>query len=82
VIFSTPVDIAANTIYVASYHATSGGYAADLNYFNNSFDNAPLHAPSTTTASGNGVFLYGSGGFPFKTGGAANYWVDVILMPN
>ena len=31
--FATPVTIASNTVYVASYHANSGHYSADLNYF-------------------------------------------------
>ena len=43
--FATPVPITANTIYVASYHASGGHYAADQSYFTNSgVDNAPLHA--------------------------------------
>src|SRR5207253_1823553 len=31
--FSAPVPITANTTYVASYHTTTGHYAADANYF-------------------------------------------------
>ena len=43
--FSTPVTIAANTTYVASYFAPVGHYSADSNYFaGTGVDNAPLHA--------------------------------------
>ncbi len=31
--FSTPVPVTANTVYVASYHTTTGHYAANLNFF-------------------------------------------------
>ena len=45
VLFATPVAIAANTVYVASYHANGGHYSADPDYFAKSgFDNPPLHA--------------------------------------
>ena len=41
--FATPVAIAANTTYVASYHAPNGHYAEDDNYFASSgVDTAPL----------------------------------------
>src|SRR4026207_2041443 len=41
--FSQPVAVTANTTYVASYHAPSGGYALDLLYFNTAaFTNGPL----------------------------------------
>ena len=33
VLFATPVAIASNTVYVASYHANNGHYSADVNYF-------------------------------------------------
>jgi hypothetical protein len=44
-------------------------------------DNGVLHALSNTAAGGNGVYLYGSGGFPSQTYLATNYWVDVVLAP-
>src|SRR5262249_39747193 len=45
VTLSSPVAIAANTTYVASYYAPAGGYAANTNFFVSSgIDNAPLHA--------------------------------------
>ncbi|MET0534855.1 MAG: DUF4082 domain-containing protein, partial [Steroidobacter sp.] len=49
------------------------------NYFSNSRDSAPLHAPSTTVANGNGVFRYGASSFPDQSFNATNYWVDVVF---
>jgi len=82
VTLASPVTIAANTTYVASYH-TSGAYVATANYFTTAFTNGPLTAPSTTTAGGNGVYSYGGtttvGIFPTSTYGASNYWADVVF---
>ncbi len=82
--FSTPVAIAANTTYVASYFAPDGHYAADVNYFANSgVSNGPLDAPASTLANGNGLYLYGSSGaFPTNTYSGTNYWVDVVFSPS
>ena len=80
-LFATPVDIAANTVYVASYFAPAGNYAADSGYFVNAYDNAPLHAPATGASGGNGVYVYGASGFPTSTFNANNYWVDVLFEP-
>ena len=83
VTFATPVAISANTLYVASYHTTVGYYAVNSNYFANSADNAPLHAPVDTTTSHNGLYVYGSGGiFPTSSYNKSNYWVDVAFIPN
>ena len=79
--FATPVAIAANTVYVVSYLAPNGRYAADNNYFAaKGFDNAPLHALQTGISGGNGVYAYGSGPtFPTLTYQSSNYWVDVVF---
>jgi fibronectin type 3 domain-containing protein len=78
--FSTPVPISANTIYVASYHTNVGRYAGDNNYFATSgVDTPPLHALPNSTTGGNGVYRYGSSGFPDQTYQASNYWVDVVF---
>ena len=79
--FSSPVPIAANTLYVAAYHAPVGGYAVDLNYFTGvSVDNGVLHAPDNVAVAGNGVYAYGSSGqFPSQAFNASNYWVDVVF---
>jgi hypothetical protein len=78
--FSSPVAIAANTTYVASYHASSGHYADDASYFTNAFDNSPLHGLANGISGGNGVFSYGTGPtFPTSTINSSNYWVDVVF---
>ena len=82
VLFATPVAIASNTVYVASYHANNGHYSADLNYFcDKGVDNPPLHALMNGVFGGNGVYRYGASSvFPNQTWNAANYWVDVMFQ--
>ena len=81
VLFATPVAIASNTVYVASYHANDGHYSADPNYFLTGVDNPPLHALANGVSGGNGVYAYGlSSVFPTQTWNAANYWVDVVFQ--
>jgi len=78
--FASPVPIAANTVYVASYHAPNGRYAGEAAYFaSTGVDRAPLHALQNGVSGGNGVYLYGAGGFPTDTFNSANYWVDVVF---
>jgi WD40 repeat protein/chitodextrinase len=80
--FTTPVEITANTVYVASYHAPNGRYAEDVGYFATAgVDNGPLHALQDGESGGNGVYLYGAGGFPNNTWQSSNYWVDVVFQP-
>jgi hypothetical protein len=80
--FGTPVAVTTNTTYIVSYHTTSGGYSVNQNYFTTAgYDNAPLHALASSTSGGNGVYLYGSGGFPTNSYLATNYWVDVVFVP-
>ncbi len=79
-LFATPVSIAANTTYVASYHAPNGKYAVDTPYFASSgVDNPPLRALANGVDGPNGVYLYGPSGFPTSSFNAANYWVDVVF---
>jgi serine/threonine protein kinase len=59
----TPVAIQANTTYVVSYHTTVGRYAATGAYFGSPIVNGPLTALADGAAGGNGVYLYGAGGF-------------------
>ncbi|MEV4275083.1 DUF4082 domain-containing protein [Actinoplanes xinjiangensis] len=79
--FATPVPITANRFYIVSYHTTTGHYSADNNGFAQARDNGPLHAPADTPEKSNGLFRYGSGGFPTSTFAATNYWVDVTFTP-
>ncbi|MFG3442160.1 DUF4082 domain-containing protein [Nonomuraea sp. NPDC047897] len=81
--FSPPVEIQANTTYVASYHTTVGRYSITRPYFTSAFTNGPLTAPSSGAAGGNGVYTYGAANaFPTETYQATNYWVDVVFQPS
>ncbi len=79
--FATPVAVTANTLYVASYLAPAGRYAADSGYFTAAgVDNAPLHAPANGVSGSNGIYAYAAGStFPTSTYLASNYWVDVVF---
>ncbi|MGO9211040.1 MAG: N,N-dimethylformamidase beta subunit family domain-containing protein [Terriglobales bacterium] len=87
---SSPVAIAANTPYVASYHTTVGHYSSDANYFATAGVNSPpLHALQNGVSGANGVFTYDiTAGctptvqpcFPATTFNSANYWVDVVFQ--
>ncbi|MGJ0483987.1 MAG: N,N-dimethylformamidase beta subunit family domain-containing protein [Methylomicrobium sp.] len=77
--FAQPVAITANTTYIASYLAPVGRYSADSGYFTTTRTNGPLTALSNADSGGNGVYLYGSGGFPTNTFQSTNYWVDVLF---
>ncbi len=78
--FATPVTIAANTTYVASYHTTSGNYSITEPYFTSQYNNGPLHMLADGSSGGNGVYRYtGSPAFPNSSYMASNYWVDVVL---
>jgi hypothetical protein len=80
----TPVAIAANTTYVASYHTSVGRYGATSGYFATAgVDNGPLHALRNGVDGGNGVYRYGStSAFPTQTYNSANYWVDIVFSPS
>jgi Domain of unknown function (DUF4082)/Bacterial Ig domain len=82
--FSNPVAITANTVYVASYHATVGHFSEDLNYFATSgVDNSPLHALANSGGGVNGVYAFGSTSvFPTNGYNASNFWVDVVFNYN
>jgi hypothetical protein len=77
--FASPVAIAADTTYVASYH-TNGFYSATPAFFGGELSNGPLRALASSTAGGNGVYAYGpSGVFPTESYNQTNYWVDVVF---
>jgi len=78
--FSSPIPIAANTTYVASYFAPNGNYAADPGYFANQVDNAPLHLLKDGADGPNGAFAYGSTPTYPNGAGAANYWVEPVFV--
>jgi len=76
--FATPVQITANTTYVASYFAPNGHYARNVNYFTSPLVSGPLTAP----AGANGVYKYTStSAFPAQSFQSTNYWVDIVFVP-
>ncbi|WP_328468563.1 DUF4082 domain-containing protein [Actinoplanes sp. NBC_00393] len=75
--FDSPVDVVAGGSYVISYFAPNGGYAYTPGFFTAAHTNGPLRAP----AGANGVYRYGSSGFPTQTYNSANYWVDPLFLP-
>ena len=79
---SQAIPIAANTIYVVSYH-TPGNYSADDDYFDTAaHTSGPLTAPSSPAAGGNGVYAYGGTTvFPTNNFLGSNYYVDVVFTP-
>ncbi|WP_146605756.1 DUF4082 domain-containing protein [Micromonospora craterilacus] len=74
--FSSPVDVVAGTNYVASYFAPNGFYPGDNRYFAGTRTVGPLVAPGGS----NGVFRYGSSGFPNQSYESTNYWVDPLFV--
>jgi len=80
--FNTPVPVTAGTVYVASYYAPNGNYAATNSpeFGTSGVDAPPVHLLRDGVSGGNGVYLYGiGGGFPANTYQSTNYWVDVVF---
>jgi hypothetical protein len=69
-----PITVQAGQTYVVSFHTTR--YFSTQNYFTKAVTAGPL-----TAGSPNGVYLYGTGGFPTQTSAASNYWVDPVVTP-
>jgi hypothetical protein len=81
-LFSTPVEITANTVYVASYFAPAGFYSRDEDYFiNGNYSNGGfLQTNNYSAANPVGVYAYSPvTTFPSNNPGPHNYWVDVIF---
>ena len=82
VTFATPVAITAGTVYVASYFAPVGHYAADGGYFAAAgVDNVPAaRACRTASAAATACTRTAApAAFPNNTFLATNYWVDVVF---
>ncbi|QIR38414.1 DUF4082 domain-containing protein [Tolypothrix sp. PCC 7910] len=78
-----PVPIQAGQTYVASYYASQGQYAQDMEYFKTAVNISPLHIPADSIENPNGVYFYAKGGgFPTQGHHGSNYWVDVVFKPN
>jgi methionine-rich copper-binding protein CopC len=56
-----------------------GNYAADAGYFAQAFTLDPMTALADGDQGPNGMYHYGSSGFPDQSFGATNYWVDVVF---
>ncbi len=83
-LLSEPVEIAANTTYVASYFNPNGHFSATSAAFaSGGVTNGPLHGLDNSTPGGNGVYAYGSSSsFPNEPAwNARNYFVDVMFAP-
>ncbi len=80
--FSQPVQVTANTTYVAGYFTPSGHYSVNPAAFASSgVTNGPLTALANSTST-NGVYAYGSSStFPSSSYNSSNYWVDPIFAP-
>jgi len=77
VLFTNPVRVDADKVYIASYHSTSGRYAATSGGLTSTVTSGSL------TALANGVYNYGTSSFPSNTSyNGNNYWVDVVFVPD
>ena len=82
VLFTTPVPIAADTTYIAGYHAPNGHYSVASRAFDGTpFSNPPLSALADGSA-GNGLYRYtATPAVPTNSFNASNYFVDVLYRP-
>jgi hypothetical protein len=78
--FASPISIAANTTYVATYYSRMGQGAGDPAELKNGVMNGPLTAPASSAAGGNGVYN-SKNSFPTSSHQASNYYVDVMFVP-
>lgn len=75
--FSSPVPIAANATYIASYY-TETGYARDIE----ALAARGVYSPPLRALRSGGVYGYGSNPtFPTRVFRSPNYWVDVEFTP-
>jgi hypothetical protein len=77
--FPSPIEIKEKTAYVISYHAPNGNYAADSGFFTDALSSPPLVGLADGPNGPNGLYQYGSGGFPTTGASATNFWVDAVF---
>ncbi|MCC6457395.1 MAG: DUF4082 domain-containing protein [Caldilineaceae bacterium] len=82
VTLGSPVAVAANTTYIASYHSSSGHYAVTDGGLTSAIANPPVRALADGEDGPNGLYKYGIAGFPSESFQASNYWVDVLFTTN
>ena len=75
VYFDSPVTIAPDITYIASYHS-NGHYAATGGFFDAIYTNGSLSTPGSAA----GVYAYGASNLFPTTTSNANYWVDVLFV--
>jgi len=76
----SPVAVAANTTYVASYHTDAGFYSLTSSGLASAVSRGPLTALANGGSNGaNGIYRYGASAFPTNSYQASNYWVDVVF---
>ena len=79
--FAPPLAVVAGQTYVASYFAPAGGYSATSDRFGAAgVDRGVLQLPRGAASGGNGVFRYGSSGFPASSYNDTDYAVDVSFF--
>ena len=80
--FAAPVAITAGTVYVASYHTSSGVISYTGGGMVAGVDSPPLHLLANGVSGPNGVYVFAAAGtFPSNGYNGANYWVDVAFSP-
>jgi hypothetical protein len=82
VIFSSPVAILANTVYIASFSTGGGYFGITSSSFSSGVGNGPLEAlPNSVFSGGDGVYNR-AGYFPDVDGNGMNFWADVAFTPS
>lgn len=76
-LFSSPVTIDANHVYIASYYAPTPVYAFQHSYFLSSHTVGPITALADAVSDPNGVYCNGSC-YPSSTFDQSNYWVTPL----
>ena len=79
---SSPLAIAANTVYVIAYWSATGFAYNQGTFLKSGVDNPPLHALEWGVSGPNGVYAYGSSpAFPSVDAGGNLYWADIVFSP-
>jgi hypothetical protein len=76
ILFTTPVQVTAGTVYVATYYSPTGYYNSTDGAFTNPVVHGPLAILKDGDQGDNGTYIYGEG-YPTEGFESSNYWVDV-----
>ena len=83
VYFATPVDILANTLYVASMYIPAGNIKHTIQGYNVAHVTGPIQGIANGDGGINGIIsLAANETFPTVDNNASNYWVDVGFIAN